>query len=384
MSTIRRFGRCFAMKAKLLKFNIKKLLLKYCKLFLKMNIETKLHILKADYGDAFILSVTDGSRTTNIVIDSGPAIQSYRTVTEEWEKLDKIDLLIITHYDYDHSGSFAIHVSRNEDFVSKVKKFWLNCPGVVKCDSSNTVSGIDDCKTIKDKFVELEKKYPKLDWRDDVTTGMTYVDDNCFLKIEVLAPNEVAKKEFVEVYESKYENTIVSDSTIDDDYDKTLEELSEVPYDSKAQKVNNSSISFLLTTVDGKKFLFLGDVKEEQIIETLKSKGISEANKLEVDCMKVPHHGSKYNLSEGLLNLISCEHFIISTIGGHLRFRHPDRQTLAKIIFYPKPKDRDRITIHLNYDRVEMKKHKSKFLHDEEIEDKERYNFDLDENCECL
>ena len=76
MSTIRRFGRCFAMKAKLLKFNIKKLLLKYCKLFLKMNIETKFHILKADYGDAFILSVTDGSRTTNIVIDSGPAIIS--------------------------------------------------------------------------------------------------------------------------------------------------------------------------------------------------------------------------------------------------------------------------------------------------------------------
>jgi uncharacterized protein (DUF486 family) len=45
---------------------------------------------------------------------------------------------------------------------------------------------------------------------------------------------------------------------------------------------------------------------------------------------KVPHHGSKGNVTADLLNHFDCRHFLFSSNGE--RFGHPDRAAVARVI----------------------------------------------------
>jgi hypothetical protein len=49
-----------------------------------------------------------------------------------------------------------------------------------------------------------------------------------------------------------------------------------------------------------------------------------------LDAFKVPHHGSKKNLTPQLMDCIKCESYLLSTSGA--RFRHPDVDAIKIII----------------------------------------------------
>ena len=44
----------------------------------------------------------------------------------------------------------------------------------------------------------------------------------------------------------------------------------------------------------------------------------------------MPHHASQNNLNVGLMELLNCRNYLISTNGSH--FNHPDRQAIARVI----------------------------------------------------
>jgi hypothetical protein len=96
-------------------------------------------------------------------------------------------------------------------------------------------------------------------------------------------------------------------------------------------EANGSSIAFL-AEYDGRSALLTGDahagVLEASIRTLLRNRG---QDKLIVDAFKLPHHGSKYNLSPELLGLIDTRRFLIST-DGTSNSRHPDRVALARIV----------------------------------------------------
>lgn len=76
--------------------------------------------------------------------------------------------------------------------------------------------------------------------------------------------------------------------------------------------------------------LFLGDAHPSIIVSSLRELGYSGDNKLQIDLMKVSHHGSKANTSDELLDLIECKCFIISTDGS--RHGLPNKETIARIV----------------------------------------------------
>lgn len=70
--------------------------------------------------------------------------------------------------------------------------------------------------------------------------------------------------------------------------------------------LNNNSLVFL-ATVGKKKILYTGDIEkiaEEQIIKRIEG--------IEIDYLKVAHHGSKSSTTDIFLNNINCKNFIIS------------------------------------------------------------------------
>lgn len=70
--------------------------------------------------------------------------------------------------------------------------------------------------------------------------------------------------------------------------------------------LNNNSLVFL-ASVGNKKILYTGDIEkaaEEELVKRIQG--------IEVDYLKVAHHGSKSSTTDIFLNSITCKHFVIS------------------------------------------------------------------------
>ncbi|WP_130893273.1 MBL fold metallo-hydrolase [Paraprevotella xylaniphila] len=105
-----------------------------------------------------------------------------------------------------------------------------------------------------------------------------------------------------------------------------IKEEAYVPDDSAT---NGSSIAFVLE-VEGKRILFLGDAHAETIVESLITLYGEKNAPFRFDAVKLSHHGSFNNNSPKLLDIITCDNWLISTNGD--KYDHPDLPTLAHII----------------------------------------------------
>jgi len=122
-----------------------------------------------------------------------------------------------------------------------------------------------------------------------------------------------------------------------------LEKIKEEPYEPDNSASNGGSISFVLES-EGKRILFLGDAHAETILESLEALYGDDNKPYQFDAVKLSHHGSYNNNSPQLLNMITCNSWLISTNGD--KYNHPDMATLAHII----TKDTDSCTaLFFNY-----------------------------------
>jgi beta-lactamase superfamily II metal-dependent hydrolase len=93
---------------------------------------------------------------------------------------------------------------------------------------------------------------------------------------------------------------------------------------------NGSSIAFLLEYA-GRRCLFAADAFSSVLGSALTSLGNARDGKpIELDVFKLPHHGSKSNVTANLLAVAPAEHYIVSTNGD--RFHHPDDIALARVV----------------------------------------------------
>lgn len=94
---------------------------------------------------------------------------------------------------------------------------------------------------------------------------------------------------------------------------------------------NGSSIAFILK-MSGKKLLFLGDAHPSVIQQSLESFYSIKDQPIHFDFIKIAHHGSYFNSTLNLFNIIDAPKFAISTNGEH---HHPNLEVLAWIIGRP-------------------------------------------------
>ncbi|QIB26341.1 DNA internalization-related competence protein ComEC/Rec2 [Caloranaerobacter azorensis] len=90
---------------------------------------------------------------------------------------------------------------------------------------------------------------------------------------------------------------------------------------NKFENENNLSMVLLLNAY-GKKILFTGDIESE--VENI----LSSQNNIDIDVIKVPHHGSNTSSTEEFLRSVKPEYGIISV--GINRFGHPSDEVLKR------------------------------------------------------
>lgn len=145
------------------------------------------------------------------------------------------------------------------------------------------------------------------------------------------------------------------------------EDWSEIALDEEKhvdiEPVNKSSIAFVLEYKNkenkDKKILFTGDSDPNRIYESLiNCYKMKSGDKINFDIIKISHHGSKYNTSNKLLEIIDSDKYIISTNGNI--YGHPHIETISKIVCREYDKTRELIFNYSNiierFDDEELKK----------------------------
>jgi len=328
--------------------------------------------LKANNGDCILISFLDSQQIKrNILIDGGMPQTYYNSATNEYGELysiiekikkskdgsEKLDLLILTHIDEDHIGGILTWLSMDVDASNLIGKVWFNSGLTIAKyfeikeneDLKISLNQVNVTETsvrqgkIFEQFIEQHGIWDKEIIKEDVTFNFEGVT------LEVLSPNEVLLNKLLKEHKKPIHKYFTE--TRSNDWAKNIAEFidEEKKVNFKQSKdysvTNGSSISFLLT-FQKKSFLFLGDSHPEVILNYLNKKGFNkEEKKLEVEFVKISHHGSCKNTTKELLEVIDTSNYIISTSSEF--HSHPDKRTLARIIdVNPKA------TIYFNYDEV--------------------------------
>ena len=126
-----------------------------------------------------------------------------------------------------------------------------------------------------------------------------------------------------------------------------VEALAQRPFQPDRSVPNNASIAFLAES-HGKSLLIGGDASAAVLANSIRALLSHRGRpRLRVDAFVLPHNGSARNLSRELLELLNCERYLVSTDGS--RFRHPDRETIARILAFGRAEPNRPLTLVFNY-----------------------------------
>jgi hypothetical protein len=315
-----------------------------------MTLESKITIkvLPALHGDAICIRfVGNDSKNHNIFIDGGFATTYAKYLNPEVEKIvqanEKIDLFVITHTDNDHIGG-VIQFVKNYGEKDLVEEYWFNYSNLdIPIRSSTTDISIIDGIKLRE-YLELKSKLP-----DNDITSELHVNLHGAI-IRVLSPTKPVLDNYKEkwVAEEKEQDYIPLIGIDKNDYDFTIDQLSRVNFREDLKLENKISIAFLLE-INETRLLFLADSHPSIVINELRNLGYSKENKLHIDCVKLSHHGSKYNTNDELLSLIQCQKFIVCANGKN-RYYFPHKEALSRVINNSERDFNQPIAIIFNYD----------------------------------
>ena len=99
------------------------------------------------------------------------------------------------------------------------------------------------------------------------------------------------------------------------------------PEDNK--EANGSSIAILAAWAE-RTALLTGDAHSDVLLETL-DRWLGPGGTLEVDLFKLPHHGSKANVTAALMKRVRAKCYVFSS-SGQGRSQHPNDPAVARVI----------------------------------------------------
>lgn len=312
----------------------------------------KITFLPVSNGDGILLTL-DGY---NILIDGGFS-NTYKILKQylSTSQIKTIDLAILTHSDSDHIGGL---ISLIKDSNFHIKNLWFNSydklsqmfnsgykdstKDISVSNESNEIS-FAKAKKLSELLDEQKKDYESI-YIDKFENSKYYMGELAFT---FLSPSKSKLLNLYENWSIEDQKIARKESSALAKGKKTIEEYASFVGECKADNSvqNGSSIAFVLTYKENN-YLFLADAHMDIVVDTLKSLGFNQQNKLYVDFIKLAHHGSNANICQDFLDIVETKKYIISTNGKS--HNHPDIETLCFLIVDAKVKNKE-IELIFNY-----------------------------------
>lgn len=317
-------------------------------------------MLPAAYGDALLLEWGTARSPHRILVDAGP-LGTYRTVHDRIQALGRrpsLDLLVVTHIDGDHIEGVVRLLQDRAALGLHIDEVWFNgWPQLPATDQQGPDYGemvgalLQRDKTLKDRwnaaFDHRAAAVPR--------SGKIRTYDVAGARLTVLGPGP----DQLAALQAKWTKVLADAGVEPGDADAALERLSKrrslaglegddvqggtAKLDNSV--ANGSSISFLFE-YDGKALLLTGDSHAPPLIDGIQR--LLKQRKQDafmVNAFKLPHHCSKFNVTDELLALVDTQRYLISTNGE--RYKHPDREAVLRVV--DGPSRRDEIEVFFNY-----------------------------------
>lgn len=324
----------------------------------------RIKFLKAFNGDSILISFLENEISRNILIDGGIGDtymttsnvkgDLYEAIKQIREDKQFIDLLILTHFDDDHIGGILRWLNKDKEAASLIKKVWFNSGKEISKKFKNVenqdleievVDGADDFYTSPKQGIKFEKYLRDNNLWDGEIIEQGAACDLFGLKFKILSPNDDKLDKLLNLYKKQKDYF-----TSGGEYDfKTS--LKEFIYEESqpgfkfledASVANGSSIAFIME-YENRSFLFLADAHPSVVIEGLNKFGYNKDNPLNAELLKVSHHGSMYNTSKDLLEIVKTNKYVICS--NATKHGLPNKRTIARMI-----QNNPNAHIYFNYD----------------------------------
>jgi beta-lactamase superfamily II metal-dependent hydrolase len=252
-------------------------------------------------------------------LDSGAALVKH--VNNAYNS-KKADIVILTHPDGDHASGLRTVVEKLE-----IGEIWMHRPWKYWSDLKDSI--VDGRVTKKSFNENLKNAYQyayeieQLAIKKKIEIYHPHQGTNYHIGSEkiltILGPDKDLYLRMIKESEKTPEMTI-KESTLKgfakseitfvyEDETFETEHLSES--DEETTPENNMSL-ILLLTVARFKVLFTGDAGTQGLYYAIKFASANNINFTDLNVFQVPHHGSKHNLSKGILKYIKADNGIIS------------------------------------------------------------------------
>lgn len=343
-----------------------------------------LEALPAQYGDSLIVHFGETDRPRFLVIDGGPSgvyeqalqprlKQLAATHRDEHGKLP-IEVLMVSHADADHIQGI---LDLTEDLIAnrggqgipiEVETLWHNffedavgehaerltaavaeAPARVAAVAGEPVQWTGEARAVVQSVPQarrLRDNARGLDWSlNDKFSGLVVAPESGGHPVEwgplhgtVVAPLQPE----VDALRREWEEQVRRLKTA-----KRKQEAL-VAATSIDRSVYNLSSIVCLLELDGRRMLLTGDALGRNVLEGLRRAGLlPDDGPLELDVLKLPHHGSARNIDAEFFARLRARHYVISADG---RYHNPEPETLQLL---SGSRDDDDFTIHLTYDRFQ-------------------------------
>ena len=290
-----------------------------------------IEILQAGTGDSIWVS----HNKKNIVIDGGKSTAAIRARYDKMPQDEIIDLLVVTHIDSDHiAGIIALvkHMKENGE-THRLKQVWFNFPKNEETDEYSVGEGNE----LTSFLLEIDG----LCWNNNTSELLGSMIEVGEIRLHVLAPDHDVANE----YKPKEPDEL--GVRLDDWHNDLRTLIDNVDDDDIDEGGPNSQSIIILAECEGKKLLLPGDSTPEELCDALQYYNKINGAPLELDFMKLPHHGSTRNVTKNILDEVTCSNFIISTKKNE-KYYFPNKETIAKLIRYRERADKA-VNVYFNY-----------------------------------
>jgi len=302
----------------------------------------RIEMLPAGHGDCLWIEYGDPKAPRRVLIDGGAAGTYKRALRERLRGLRenerRFELLVVTHIDADHITGI-LELLEDSETRFQARDIWFNGYRHLPDEKPETLGPVQG-----ERLTDLLVKRP---WNREFKESAVVVQadgDLPRLQLEgglvltLLSPTPGKLADLKPEWEKEVRKAgldpnqprpgeVESPEGFDLLGSPDVEALAAEAFSEDSAKANGSSIA-LLAEFEGRRLLLTGDAHPG--IMTAAIKRLAGGGRLAVDACKLPHHGSKANVNRQFLQALDCRKWLFSTNGAY--FRHPDRQTVARVI----------------------------------------------------
>lgn len=313
----------------------------------------ELRFLPARQGDAIWVRWGEDHQ---LIVDMGTE-QTGNAIADRFEALPqeqrKFELLVVTHVDADHIGGVLTCVADRGDDPIRGLSFgdvwfngWDHLHGRKVPPRTDTPDLEEMGPAQGERLAGWLRDQP---WneafdRGPVVRGLSTEIDG--LRLTVLGPTQARLdalrdtwKEAVELAIAKGTLTTVPEGL--EVFGTSVPPMLTAQVDlellaagnAKDPSRTNATSIVLLLEWEGRRILLTGDALAADLVEAVRT--LDGGAPVALDLVKVPHHGSRQNLSGELAAAIDCPTWLFSSDGAI--FGHPDAPAIARLLHFGRP-----------------------------------------------